>query len=64
MEPITAHVDYRQTQLRELAESLRLERERPVRARARALRVALGRRLVLLGIALLDGARVRPAAVR
>lgn len=62
MEPISSHVDYRQAQLRELASSLRWERGRDGPAWMRNLRVAVGRRLVLVGIALLDGARTTPVA--
>jgi len=63
VEVTTTHVAYRQSQLRELASSLRWERARTSRTRADTLRVALGRRLVLIGIALLDGSRSRTATI-
>ena len=56
-----SHVDYRREQLRDVACSLRWERRRPRVASLRSLRVALGRRLVLAGIAMLASARTRPA---
>jgi hypothetical protein len=62
MEINTSHVDYRRDQLRDVASSLRWERRRPPAAWLRNLRVAVGRRLVLAGIAILAGARTHPAA--
>ena len=62
MEINASHVDYRREQLRDVASSLRWERRRPPAAWVRSVRVALGRRLVLAGIAILAGARARPAA--
>ena len=61
MEINASHVDYRREQLRDVAASLRWERRRPRVAWLRSLRVAVGRRLVLAGIAILAGARTRPA---
>lgn len=58
------HVHHRQAELRDLANQLRQERHHPSPGWARAARVALGRRLVLAGIALLDGARPPVAAHR
>jgi len=64
----TAAVAYRVTELRRLARTLRWERRFPLARRAprvTALRIALGRRLVALGGALLEGTGARtPAATR
>jgi hypothetical protein len=58
----TTHVDYRRHQLRELAASLRWERGRAPSRWLRSVRVALGRRLVRAGTALLGDAR-SPAVI-
>ena len=63
MDMNASHVDYRREQLRDVASSLRWERRRPSAAWVDGLRVAIGRRLVLVGVALLAGARKRPATV-
>jgi hypothetical protein len=56
MELQYAEVDHRLHQLRRLAATLRLERvHRPAARRWHGLRVAIGRRLVALGTALLEG---------
>jgi hypothetical protein len=55
------HVDYRQHELRDVASSLRWERGRPSSRWRRTVRLALGRRLVLAGNALLGETR-RPVA--
>ena len=62
MDMTTSHVDYRHEELRDVASSLRWERQRPPATGLRTLRVAVGRRLVRAGIALLAGARPHPAA--
>jgi hypothetical protein len=60
----TAAVSHRIGELRRLARTLRLERRRGG-PRFRGLRLALGRRLVIAGVALLDGAASRrPATIR
>ena len=65
MDMTSSHVDYRHDQLRDVASSLRWERRRPPAAWLRTVRVAIGRRLVRAGIAILAGARPHPApAVR
>jgi hypothetical protein len=64
MDITTAHVDYRREQLDDLSRSLRLERRRKREPWLRTVRVALGRRLVLAGVALLDGAGQPVAATR
>jgi hypothetical protein len=65
MEMTASHVDYRQDQLRDVASSLRWERRRPRAAWLSGLQVAIGRRLVLAGVAVLASARKHPApAVR
>lgn len=60
MVPETIHVEHRLQELRELARQLRAARGRG-RAWSRPLRLAIGRRLVALGSALLAD-RSRPAA--
>ena len=61
MDMTSSQVDYRQEQLRDVASSLRWERRRPPAAWLRAVRVAVGRRLVRTGIAILAGTRPHPA---
>jgi hypothetical protein len=63
MEMNASHVDYRREELRDVASSLRWERRRPPAAWLSGLRVAIGRRLVLAGVAMLAGARKHPATV-
>ena len=62
----TAEVGHRIAELRRLARSLRLERGQGRGGpRLLGLRIALGRRLVAIGDALLDGAATRrPASIR
>ena len=65
MELQTAAVSYRLAELRRVARSLRLERRRLPARRGRgitSLRVALGRRLVARGDALLEGTGARAHA--
>jgi len=64
MEPFAIHAAYRQVELLELAAGRRLLAGRPAAPRARTLRVALGCRLVLIGIALLDRTRHPATAPR
>jgi hypothetical protein len=65
MELQAIEVSHRLRELRQLARVLRHERARPRRRWLTGLRVALGRRLVALGGALLDGTGSRiPAATR
>jgi hypothetical protein len=60
----TTHVDYRQHELRDVATSLRWERRRRPARWLTSLRLALGRRLVLTGNALLGETRRSAATAR
>jgi hypothetical protein len=62
MELQHSEVSHRIGELRQLARTLRLERRRPRRRWLRQVRIALGRRLVAAGAALLDGTGARISA--
>jgi hypothetical protein len=65
MELQHSEVNHRIAELRQLARTLRLERRRPRRRWLRQVRITLGRRLVAMGAALLEGTGARiPAESR